>query len=178
MADGAAAVIVCAKEAASKVCNKKSINIASCCLRSGEIGIEDDGQRHVARDSYEMAGIGPEDVEIAEVHDAMAPGEMFRIEKLGFFNAEEIGYLVEKNYFDISGKLPVNTSGGLAARGHPIGATGLAQITELVLQLRGEAEQRQVFVKGNHFPKVGLAQNSGGYIEGSPAALTVTILTR
>jgi acetyl-CoA acetyltransferase len=72
----------------------------------------------------------------------------------------------------------VNPSGGLAARGHPIGATGLAQIAELVWQIRGEAGTRQVAGRNTPFPKVGLAQNSGGYVEGGPAALSVTILTK
>jgi len=72
-----------------------------------------------------MAGLGPEDIEVAEVHDAMAPGEMFRIEKLGFCQPEETGRLVDEGFFSLTGKLPVNPSGGLAARGHPIGATGL-----------------------------------------------------
>ncbi len=176
MGDGAAAAIVCSKEVAHKISNKLPINIAAAALRSGEVTGDDDGQRHVARDAFEMAGLAPEDVEVVEVHDAMAPGEMFRIEKLGFFRAEEIGRLVDEKYFTLSCKLPVNTSGGLAARGHPIGATGLAQIAELVWQMRGEAGPRQVKGRKGSYPRVGLAQNSGGYVEGSPAALTVTIL--
>jgi len=178
MADGASAAIVCAKEVAHKISNRLPIIISACCLRSGEVTGEDDGQRHVAGDAYEMAGLGPQDVEVAEVHDAMAPGEMFRIEKLGFYRAEEVGRLVDEGYFVLNGKLPINTSGGLAARGHPIGATGLAQIAELVWQLRGEAAPRQVKGRNSQNPRVGLAQNSGGYIEASPGALSVTILTR
>ena len=176
MADGAAAAIVCRKGIARKRCTKRPIDIVACCLRSGEVTGEDDGQRHVARDAYEMAGLGPDDVEVAEVHDAMAPGEMFRIQKLGFCQAEEVGRLVDEEYFTLGGRLPVNPSGGLAARGHPIGATGLAQISELVWQMRGEAEPRQVKGRTTPYPKIGLAQNTGGYVEGSPAALTVTIL--
>ncbi len=176
MADGAAAAIVCAREVAPRVSNQQPITIAAACLRSGEVTGEDDGQLHVAHDAYEMAGLGPEDVEVAEVHDAMAPGEMFRIEKLGFCKAEEVGRLVDEGYFTLKGRLPVNTGGGLAARGHPIGATGLAQISELVWQMRGEAGARQVKGRNSPYPEVGLAQNSGGYVEGSPAALSVTIL--
>jgi acetyl-CoA acetyltransferase len=176
MADGASAAIVCPQELAHKLSNKLPINVSACALRSGEVTGEDDGQRHTARDAFEMAALGPEDVEVVEVHDAMAPGEMYRVEKLGFCKAEEVGRLVDEGYFTLSGKLPVNTSGGLAARGHPIGATGLAQIAELVWQMRGEAGARQVRGRKGPYPKVGLAQNSGGYVEGSPAALTVTIL--
>lgn len=178
MADGAAAAIICSKEVAHKITAKPLITIAATCLRSGEVTGDDDGQIHVARDAYEMSGVGPDDIEVAEVHDAMAPGEMFRIEKLGFFQAEEVGKLVDEGYFELSGKLPVNTSGGLAARGHPIGATGLGQLAEVVWQMRGEAGKRQVKGRSGPYPKIGLTQNSGGYIEGSPAALTVTILKR
>lgn len=178
MADGAAAAIVCAKERARELTDRQPISIAAVCLRSGEVTTGEDGQTHVANDAYEMAGIGPKDIELAEVHDAMAPGEMFRIAKLGLYKPEEIAHLVDKGHFSLQGGLPVNTSGGLASRGHPIGATGLAQINELVCQMRGEAKQRQVHGRNGSFPKVGLAQNSGGYVEGSPAALTVTILTR
>jgi len=176
MADGAAAAIVCAKEVAHKISNQVPVTIAASCLRSGEVTGEDDGQVHVAREAYEMAGLNPEDVEVAEVHDAMAPGEMFRIEKLDLCKAAEVGRLVDEEYFTLKGGLPVNTSGGLAARGHPIGATGLAQIAELVWQMRGEAGARQVKGRNSPYPRVGLTQNSGGYIEGSPAAVSVTIL--
>lgn len=177
MADGAAAAIVCSKDFANRH-NLDSITIAACSLRSGEVTDNDDGQRRIAKEAYEIAGLGPEDIELAEVHDAMAPGEMFRIEKLGFYPPEKIGELVDSGHFSLKGKLPVNSSGGLASRGHPIGATGLAQIYELVLQMRGNAGPRQVRGKNNKFPRVTLAQNSGGYVEGSPAALTVTILKR
>lgn len=177
MADGAAAAIVCSKDFARQN-NLDPITIAACCLSSGEVSDDDDGQRRIANEAYEIAGLGPEDIELAEVHDAMAPGEMFRIEKLGFCPPEEIGELVDREHFSLKGGLPVNSSGGLASRGHPIGATGLAQIHELVLQIRGNAGPRQVSGKNSKFPQVALAQNSGGYVEGSPAALTVTILKR
>ncbi len=176
MADGAAAAIVCSKEAASKLAKKPPVWIAACILRSGEVTGEDDGQGRAAAEAYEAAGIGPEEVEVAEVHDAMAPGEMFRIEKLGFCKPEEMGSLVDQDYFSLHGKLPVNPSGGLAARGHPIGATGLAQLAELVWQMRGEAGPRQVQGRHGRTPTVGLTQNSGGYVEGVSAAMSVTVL--
>jgi acetyl-CoA acyltransferase len=176
MADGAAAVIVCAKDVIQELSGRKPISVAACVLRTGESLGKDDGQRRVAREAYNIAGIGPEDVEVAEVHDAMSPGEMFRIVKLGLCTPEETGRKVEEGYFDLAGDLPINPSGGLAARGHPIGATGLAQVAELVWQMRGEAGKRQVKGRSTDYPKVTLAQNSGGYLEGSPAALTVTIL--
>jgi acetyl-CoA acetyltransferase len=168
MADGATDVIVCATELVEKLTIKTPIHIAACGLRSGEVTEDEDGQSQVACETYELAGIGPEDIEVAEVHDAMAPGEMFRIEKLGFFSADAIGSRVDDGYFSLSGKLPVNPSGGLAARGHPIGATGLAQIAELVWQMRGEAGRRQVGGQNSTYPKIGLAQNSGGYLVREP----------
>lgn len=176
MADGAAAAIVCSREKAAEIAGKRTVMVAASILRSGEVLGEDDGQRRTAKEAYEMAGVGPEDIEVAEVHDAMAPGEMFRIERLGLCRAEDIGQRVDDGTFELTGKLPVNPSGGLAARGHPIGATGLAQIAELVWQMRGEAGARQVKGRKNGFPRVALAQNSGGYVEGSSAALSVTIL--
>ena len=178
MADGAAAAILCTKERARELTSRKPVIIAATCLRSGEVTGDEDGQALVARDAYEMAQVGPEDIELAEVHDAMAPGEMFRIAKLGLCKAEEIGQRVDEGYFNLKGRLPINTSGGLAARGHPIGATGLAQINELVCQIRGEAERRQVPGRNSEFPRIALAQNSGGYVEGSAAALAVTILKK
>ena len=178
MADGAAAAIVCAKERVQKIGARLPVKVAACCLRSGEVTGEDDGQKRVAFDAYEAAGLGPKDIEVAEVHDAMAPGEMIRIEKLDFCQPEEVANLADKGHFALRGRLPVNPSGGLSARGHPIGATGLAQIVELVWQMRGEAGARQVKGLSSLYPRVGLAQNSGGNVEGSPAALTVTILTK
>jgi acetyl-CoA acetyltransferase len=175
MADGAAAAIVCSKKVARRY-STHLISIAASSLRSGEVTGEDDGQKRAAHEAYTMAGLGPEDIEVAEVHDAMAPGELFRIEKLGFCKAEDISRRVDEGYFTLTGRLPVNTSGGLTSRGHPVGATGLGQIAELVWQMRGGAGARQVRGRKSHYPRVALAQNSGGYVEGSPAALTVTIL--
>jgi acetyl-CoA acetyltransferase len=178
MADGAAAAIVCAKEMVPRISARPAIDILTSCLRSGEVTGEDDGQKRCAGEAYEAAGIGPDEIDLAEVHDAMAPGELIRLTKLGLCQPEEAAALVEKGHFDLTGELPVNTSGGLAARGHPIGATGLAQVAELVWQLRGEAGPRQVKKHDGNPPLTGLAQNSGGYIETSPAAVSVTILRR
>ena len=162
MADGAASAIVCAKEVVHKISAKLPISISACCLQSGEVTGTEDGQRRVAATAYEMAGLGPKDIELAEVHDAMASGEMDRLEKLGLRKAEEAGKLVDEGYFTLNGGLPVNPSGGLAARGHPIGATGLAQIAELVWQMRGEAGSRQA--KGrNRLKKLRIsAKDQGG----------------
>lgn len=123
--------------------------------------------------AYEEAGIGPDDINIAEVHDAMAPGELLYYEHLGFCAHGAAGDLLRSGATELHGRLPVNTSGGLSSRGHPVGATGLAQIAELTWQLRGEAGKRQA---GQ--PRIALAQNSGGWLEGESAACNVHILER
>jgi len=98
----------------------------------------------LARQAYEKGGLGPEDVDVCQVHDAFSPGEVFLVEELGFCPAGEGGPFVWEGNTEISGRIPVNTDGGLLSRGHPIGATGGAMIAELTLQLRGQAGPRQV----------------------------------
>ncbi|MFC1872901.1 thiolase family protein [Chloroflexota bacterium] len=198
--DGAAAAIVCSKEVAHKYARKPLVTIEATQLRTPsfrdprhKIDVVQKSppylqeglpykdlyaQADVAREAYERAGIGPEDIEVAEVHDAMSPAEMMRCVALGFYKAEDAPAWIREGCSSLTGKLPVNPSGGLGARGHPIGATGLAQVSEMVWQLRGEAGQRQVPGRGGKGPKVALIQNSGGYGPSGTAALTVTILKR
>jgi acetyl-CoA acetyltransferase len=126
-----------------------------------------------AQAAYAEAGVGPADIDVVEVHDAMAPGEILYYEQLGFCDAEGAARMVDSGATEIDGSLPVNPSGGLSSRGHPIGATGIAQIAELTWQLRGEAGARQV-----ERPRLALAQNSGGWLQGEPAACNVHILER
>ena len=123
--------------------------------------------------AYEEAGVGPADVDVAEVHDAMAPGELLYYEQLGFCEPGGAGELLHSGTTSIEGSKPVNPSGGLSSRGHPVGATGLAQLAELTWQLRGEAGERQTGL-----PRIALAQNSGGWLTGEPAACNVHILER
>jgi len=191
MGDGAAAAILCAKDVASKYSSQSPVTIAASVLRSiyfrdprkddpdadKLIGLRG-GYSEPINMAYEQAGIGPEDIEVAEVHDAMSPAEMMRYVACSFCSPEDAPRLVEDETTTLTGSLPVNTSGGLAARGHPIGATGLAQIAELVWQLRGEAGPRQIPGRNGKGPKVALAQNSGGSIDGEPAASTGTILVK
>jgi len=122
-----------------------------------------------ARQAYEMAGVGPEDVDVAEVHDCFTIAEIIGYEDLGFCKQGEGGHLVESGETKLDGKLPVNTSGGLKSKGHPVGATGTAQAYEIYLQLTGQAEKRQV-----KDAKIGLAHNVGG----SGATATVHIFRR
>jgi acetyl-CoA acyltransferase len=110
---------------------------------------------------------------VAEVHDATAFGELYQTEKLGFCNEGDGGIFAESGATALNGKLPVNPSGGLISRGHPIGASGLAQIYELVTQLRGEAGKRQV-----KQPKIAMAENGGGTIGLGEAAMCIHILEK
>lgn len=126
-----------------------------------------------ARRAYEEAGLGPQDIDVAEVHDAMAPGELLYYEHLGFCEHGGAAEFLRGGASALDGSLPVNPSGGLSSRGHPVGATGLGQIAELTWQLRGEAGERQVTT-----PRIALAQNAGGWLEGESAACNVHILER
>ena len=120
-----------------------------------------------------QAGIGPSEVSVAEVHDATAFGEILQTENLGFCEPGQGGWIAERGETRLGGRLPVNPSGGLESTGHPIGATGLGQIHELVLQLRGEAGARQVAGA-----RIGLAENGGGFHGSEEAAACITVLSR
>jgi acetyl-CoA acetyltransferase len=112
--------------------------------------------RNAAKQAYEMAGLGPEDLDLVELHDCFASAEMLHYGNLGLCKDEEAGMFVDDGYFEINGKLPVNLSGGLLAKGHPTGATGVANLYEICTQLRGEAGQRQI-----QNPNIGLAHVIG-----------------
>jgi acetyl-CoA acetyltransferase len=120
-----------------------------------------------------MAGIGPGDIDIAEVHDATSFSEIYQPEMLRFCAEGEGGAFVESGATALGGALPINLSGGLVSKGHPIGATGLSMIHELALQLRGEAGARQ-----SAGARIGLAENGGGVIGFDEAVCAVTILQR
>lgn len=172
--DGAAATVLVSPEIARQLGTQKPVWVRASVLGSGfdrQPG-EPDVTQTVSRKAYEMAGVGPEDLSVIECHDASAPAELVLYEELGLCKPGEGGELIDSKatYFD--GPKPVNPSGGLISKGHPIGATGVAQIVEIVTQLRGEAGDRQV-----KNPKVGLTENGGGMVKGDPAALSVHILT-
>jgi acetyl-CoA acetyltransferase len=122
----------------------------------GEAELSEGPNTVLARKAYERAGIGPEDIDVAQVHDAFSPGEVFLAEDLGFCGKGEGGPFVWEGNTEITGNIPINTDGGLLSRGHPIGATGGAMITELTRQLRGEAGRRQV-----NGAKTALLHNAG-----------------
>jgi acetyl-CoA acetyltransferase len=132
---------------------------------------EDHVSHRTALRAYAEAGLTPADVDVAEVHDATAVGEVQQIEHMGLVPYGDGGAAAVRGDTTLGGLIPVNPSGGLESRGHPIGATGLAQIHELVLQLRGEAGARQV-----HGARIALAENSGGLVGVEEAAVAVTLL--
>jgi acetyl-CoA acetyltransferase len=166
LADGAAAAIVCSRDKVKQ--KKKAVTIAASTMTTGTYGEGKIGRDSVkfppaddyveisARQAYEIAGYGPDDMSLIQVYDPMSPAELWDIEKLGFCQPGEAPGLLKDGYFDIEGKLPSNTDGGLMGRGHPMGATGLGQIYEIAMQLRGEAGQRQV-----PRAKIGLAHSLG-----------------
>mgnify|MGYP005838273225 CR=1 FL=1 len=171
--DGAAAAILCSADVARKY-TTKPVFVRASALGSGvDHGPDEPGiSERVARAAYEASGLGPGDIHVAEVHDATAPAELVLYEELGFCKPGEGGRLIDSDYTRLGGKLPVNVSGGLISKGHPIGATGVAQIYEIFVQLRGEAGERQV-----EGAKVGLTENGGGMVRNEAAATCVHILS-
>jgi len=169
LGDGASAVILCSIDKLRSKTNM--IKVAASTLTSGIYGEEYLPADLVAsakfkpdlnmvelsaRQAYEIAGCGPEDIHVVQAYDTVAPSELWDLEDMGFCKRGEAVHLLRKGFFDLVGKLPVNTDGGLMSRGHPLGATTGGQIIEIVLQLRGEAGPRQV----DHV-NVGLAHSMG-----------------
>jgi acetyl-CoA acyltransferase len=189
--DGASATVICSRSIARQFTSKPLIKIKTSVFRCNYFedprGSDPDADKLIGLRggyaepvtmAYEETGLGPEDVEVCECHDAMSPAEMMRYIACGFCSPEDAPRLVEDEVTSLKGRLPVNTSGGLAQRGHPIGATGVAQIAELTWQLRGEAGPRQIPGRSGRGPKVALAQDSGGLIDNEPATSIATILVR
>jgi acetyl-CoA acetyltransferase len=171
--DGAAAVVVMSERKARELGVTRPVQAVSSVLRSGwDHGPGEPGTTDVcSAEAYEEAGIGPEDLDVIELHDASAPSEIFAYESLSLCAKGEGGRLVEEGVTKLGGRCPVNTSGGLLRKGHPVGATGIAQIVELTEQLQGRSGERQV-----EGAKVALAHNGGGTIGPDAAAMCVTIL--
>ncbi|OGP56176.1 MAG: thiolase [Deltaproteobacteria bacterium RBG_13_52_11] len=176
--DGAAAVVICSETFAKMIGAGHGVEVAACMLASGEDPDKENESSTLARlgrSAYERAGIGPEDIDLAEVHDATAYGELNASEELGFCPLGEGGAFAEAGHTTLGGKLPINVSGGLESQGHPIGATGVRQVVELYWHLVADDRAGKRQVEG---AKVGLAQNSGGSIDTSEGAISVTILKR
>jgi len=177
--DGAAAAILVSSDLAAKYATK-AVTIAASVSKSGDYSFrwEDmtfsDMTDKCAREAYEMAGLGPEDIDACELHDAFAVNELQHYVELGFCRRGQEASFIEDGVTEIGGKLPVNPSGGLLSKGHPVSATGIAQIAEIVWQLRGQAGKRQVADA-----KVGLAHVMGGEVTGlESGAVAVHILKR
>jgi benzoylsuccinyl-CoA thiolase BbsB subunit len=177
--DGAAAAVLVSRDLAQKYTNTPVMIVASV-LKSGGYSFrwEDmtfsDMTYKCANEAYEMAGLGPEDIDVCELHDAFAVNELQHYVELSFCKRGEEARLIEDGITEIGGKLPVNSSGGLLSKGHPISASGIAQVAELVWQLRGQAGKRQVADA-----KVGLAHVAGGEVAGlESGAVAVHILKK
>lgn len=175
--DGASSAIVCSEEFLKKLpesIQRRAVRIAASIFASGDetdLDVHPNTAEKNAQAAYKMAGIGPEDISLAEVHDATIIGEIIQIENMGFCPVGQGGEFTASGATTLGGKIPVNVSGGLISRGHPIGATGLGMIYELVTQLRGEAGERQV-----KDAKYGLSENGGGQLAFREAAMAITIL--
>lgn len=177
--DGAAAAILCSMDLAKRY-TRRPICVAASVLMMGDFEWRWDDfassplTANCAQRAYEMAGCGPEDIDVCELHDAFTYSEIAHYEELGFCLYGEGGRLIDEGATEIGGKVAVNPSGGLLSRGHPVSATGLAQIAELVWQLRGEAGKRQ-----QPDAKLGLAHTMGGEVTNLEAgSCSVHILKR
>ncbi len=179
ISDGAAAVIICSEAGLKRMGGDKNraIRVLSSVIRSASSRPADKPELHceviAAKKAYEMAGIGPKEIDVVELHDATAMGEILHSENLGLVPFGGAGPAAERGEFTIGGRIPINPSGGLESKGHPIGATGLGQIYELVTQLRGEAGNRQV-----EGARHALHENGGGLLGLEEAAVAVNIFAK
>jgi acetyl-CoA acetyltransferase len=176
--DGASATIVTTKEIARRH-TSKPITIASLVLESGrtqDVRYPDRPNiyERITKEAYEQAGIGPEDLGAIELHDACTASEILHYDDFGLCEKGGAARLIEEGATEIGGRIPVNTSGGLESKGHPVGATGLGMLTEVVWQMRGECGARQI----PEPPKVAMTQNGGGLVAGETAAQMITIVKR
>jgi acetyl-CoA acyltransferase len=173
--DGAAAAVLCSRQAARRLGVRDPVAVRASVVVSGrdrEPGEETAVERAAER-AYEAAGVAPADLDVVEVHDAAAPAELMVYEELGLCGRGEGPKLLASGATRLGGRQPVNPSGGLLSKGHPIGATGIGQIVEVVWQLRGQAGDRQV-----DGARVGLTENGGGFLGTDPAAMSVHVFAR
>lgn len=178
VSDGAAAVVLCSAVGLAKLgAAGRAVRVRGCALVSAGRRAPADLDNHIGRRAalaaYEQAGIEPTDIDVAEVHDATSYAELQQIENLGLAEPGTVGARAATGDFALGGRTPVNPSGGLVAKGHPVGATGLAQLYELTVQLRGEAGGRRV-----ENARIAVAENGGGFLGVEEAATVVTVLER
>lgn len=168
--DGAAALVVTSENYAKRH-GLEYVEVMSTVELAGFDDVTEDPSARAAALAYDHSGLGPGDINVVELHDAAAPAELTLYEDLGFAGPGDGLKLLASGDTWLGGRMPVNPSGGLLSRGHPVGATGTAQLVELADQLRGRSGRRQV-----EGARVALAENHGGYMSPGPAAATVTIL--
>ncbi len=179
ISDGAAAAVLCTEAGLRRlgVDRSRLVRLRASVVQTGVDRTADNPENYVsaraARRAYEQAGIDPADVHVAEVHDATAMGELLNAEALMLVARGQSGPAAERGDFTIGGRIPINPSGGLESKGHPIGATGLGQVHELVTQLRGEAGARQVAGA-----RIAIQENGGGLIGIEEAVSAVNIFER
>jgi acetyl-CoA acyltransferase len=178
VSDGGAAAILCTEAGLRKLGSRsRAVELRACILGTSVDRHPDDLERHIGRitalKAFAAASIDPEDIDLAEVHDATAVGEVIQVENLGLCPRGLGGEVAIRGQTSLGGRTPVNPSGGLESKGHPIGATGLAQIFELVTQLRGEAGMRQVSE-----PRIAVAENGGGLWGIEEAVCVISVLSR
>lgn len=173
--DGASAMVLCSKKMSRRF-NAKPIWVAGSVYGSGKITYDksDTATGRLAPQLYETTGIGPGDVDLVEVHDATSPSEIMFLIELGICRGEDAPKWIEEGAFEIDGRMPSNTSGGLTTKGHPVGATGGAMIHEIVTQLRGDAGNRQV--PGN--PTIGMAHNGGGILGIDASSMAINLFKK
>ncbi|SVK36107.1 acetyl-CoA acetyltransferase (acetoacetyl-CoA thiolase) [Acinetobacter baumannii] len=178
ISDGAAAAVVCSAKGLARLGissarpEVRAIGLVSGTLRTGHYDLnEEDISRRAGLQAYEAAGISPEDIDLVEMHDCFTIAEIVRLEGLGLIPKGEGAMWTANGKTSIGGALPVNPSGGLLSRGHPVGATGMAQVCELYWQLTGQAGQRQV-----ENARLGLAYCKGGTVSGTDGGSVTTVV--
>ncbi len=178
ISDGAAATVVCSEAGLRKLSAAgRAVKVLASVILTGVEHDPEEREKGIgyrtAQRAYERAGIGPDAIDVAEVHDATAMGELLNVEALGLVPFGLAGPAAERGDFTLGGRLPVNPSGGLESKGHPIAATGLGQIHELVTQLRGEAGARQV-----EGARIAAHENGGGLLGIEEAVVAVNLLAK
>lgn len=176
VADGGAAAIIVSERKARRLGIERPVRVVASTLHSyfdHPAGAEENVSSLCVDEAYHEAGIGPEDLDVVELHDSSAPCEILTYEILRLCPPGKSVKLLEDGETKLGGRIPVNTSGGLLRKGHPVGATGVSQILELTYQLQGRAGARQV-----DGARVALAHNGGGTIKGEVAAMNITVLMR
>jgi len=176
--DGGAGAILCSEDylkSQPPEVQKRAVKVIASAMSSGKHRniAEPSLSKYAADRAYQTAGIGPQDIDVAEVHDATSFCEIYQVEMLGFCPMGEGGKFVESGATKLDGSIPINTSGGLVSKGHPVGSTGLSMIYEIITQLRGEAGPRQVANA-----RIGLTENGGGVISTEEFSCCVTILQK